>query len=77
MKTIDLDCAPGPMRPGDLIGQVIEGTGLPTQEPVGMAFGNWVWEYDRTDEEWTEIQKTIKPRIEKLFHSGLIRYGSW
>jgi hypothetical protein len=29
MQTIELDCAPGSLRPGDLIGGVIKDLGLP------------------------------------------------
>ena len=78
-KTIELDCAPGWPRPGDLIDGVIEGTGLPQKKPCSMFFGNWVWDYqqDVTDEQWLEIQKITKPRIEQLYHNGQIRYGSW
>ena len=41
-QTIELDCAPGGIRPGDLIADVIADLGLPEQEPVSKSFGNWV-----------------------------------
>ena len=78
METIDLDCAPGGIRPGDLIGGVIEGTGLKLGEPIATFFGNWTWAFDVPREEWeTKIQPIIQPRIEALYHAGTIRYGSW
>jgi len=77
-QTIELDCAPGSPRPGDLIGGVIEGTGLQTKEPVAMFFGNWTYDYSEVPaDEWAKIRPTIKARIEALYESGAIRYGSW
>lgn len=77
-QTIDLDCAPGWPRPGDLIEGVLEGTGLTAEEPVAKIFGNWTWVFEMERGEWVErIQPIIKPRIEALYHAGQIRYGSW
>jgi hypothetical protein len=77
-KSIELDCAPGMTRPGDLIEGVIKDTGLPTREPSTMFFGNWVWDYqDIPDDKWLEIQPTLKERITALYNHGYIRYGSW
>ena len=77
-QTIELDCAPGGIRPGDLIGGVIEGTGLPARERVGAFFGNWTWDYsDIPAEKWAEIRPVLKARVEALYRSGVIRYGSW
>jgi hypothetical protein len=78
VQSIELDCAPGMTRPGDLIAGVIEGTGLKEQEPAGTFFGNWTWVYpDVPESQWKVIQKVLKKRIEKLYHAGAIRYGSW
>lgn len=79
MQTLELDCAPGYPRPGDLITGVLEGTGLAVPEkPVSMFFGNWTYAFDVPAEEWkTRIQPIIKPRIEALYRAGKIRYGSW
>lgn len=77
-QTIDLDCAPGSPRPGDLIAGVIEGTGLPAREPVSKFFGNWTWNYnDQSEELWLKARVILKKRITKLYNSGVIRYGSW
>lgn len=84
-KSIELDCAPGGPRPGDLIGWVVEGTileGLPEAGPEATVirfFGNWKWEFDSvSDEDWrVKVQSIIKSRIEALYHNGTIRYGSW
>jgi hypothetical protein len=79
MQTIELDCPPGGIRPWDLIEGVIEGTGLtiPTTQPSAF-FGCAEWSFDVPRDKWeAEIQPVIKPRIEALYHSGTIRYGSW
>lgn len=78
LQTIELDCAPGWPRPGDLLPGVLKDTGLEVREPVAKFFGNWTWDYsDIPEERWREIQPTLKERIEKLYHAGSIRYGSW
>lgn len=76
-QSIDLDCPPGDPRPGDLIESVLEGTGLTAGKP-SMFFGNWEWMFKVPRKEWeSRIQPIIKPRIEALYKSGVIRYGSW
>jgi hypothetical protein len=78
VKSIELDCAPGGIRPGDLIEGVLEGTGLTAKKPVAMLFGQWTWVFPEvSDEEWKKVQEITKPRIEALYHKGFIRYGSW
>lgn len=77
-QTIELDCAPGNPRPGDLIAGVIHGLRLPTREPVSKLFGNWVWDYsDIPAARWLDIRPTLEKRVTALYHSGVIRYGSW
>jgi hypothetical protein len=78
MESIDLDCPPMSPRPDAYIDGVLEGTGLVAGEPVSKFFGNWTWTFDVPRERWeAEIQPIIQPRIEALYHSGCIRYGSW
>jgi len=77
-KSIELDTPPGPIRPSDLIKNVIAGTGLPLKEPVSKSFGNWKWVYPEVSfEHWKLIRPRLKERIEELYHSGVIRYGSF
>lgn len=78
MQTIELDCAPGGLRPGDLIAAVIDGTGLPAREPVLKFFGEWTWDYgDVAPDVWAAAKPVLQERITKLYHGGMIRYGSW
>ena len=77
-QSIQLDCAPGAVRPGDLYPAVIEGLGLPTKTPCSMFFGQWTWDYSEIpSEKWKELQPTLKDRIVGLYDAGFIRYGSW
>lgn len=78
-QTIDLDCPPGPCRPGDLIRGVIQDTGVqPVTFDVTPFFGAATYEFEVDRETWvTTVQPIIRPRIEALYHNGTIRYGSW
>lgn len=77
-QTIELDCAPGSPRPGDLLPGVLKDTGLEPREPVAKLFGNWLWDYgDVPADKWNAVRPLLKERIEKLYHAGSIRYGSW
>jgi hypothetical protein len=65
IQTIELDCAPGAIRPGDLISAVVEGTplaALPEAQPdasISRVFGNWTWSFPNTDAEvWEHIART-------------------
>lgn len=81
--SIELDCAPGNPRPGDLIDGVLADTGLTASdfETCPPFFGNQVWvlrEDAGKDAIYTaQRNETLKPRIEALYHQGFIRYGSW
>lgn len=78
--SIELGCAPGHVRPGDLIEAVIAGTGLPSREPVSKVFGDWTYDYSDLggiDKLWTKIKPILQERICALYVKGTIRYGSW
>lgn len=78
IKTIELDCPPGYPRPGDLIANVIKGTGLLLKDDCGRFFGNWTWNYSEvSDEDWEKAKPILKKRISALYDAGVIRYGSW
>lgn len=80
--SIELDCAPGRPRPGDLIIGVLHGTDLVLgdfHEPSKL-FGNWCWtlrEDAGKDEVYTKARPILRERVERLYNSGVIRYGSW
>ena len=77
-QTIELDCAPGGIRPGDLILGVLEGTGLEVRETTSRSFGNWVWDYsDVSKDVWDAAQPILEKRITALYKARRIRYGSW
>lgn len=77
-QTIELDCAPGWPRPGDLLSEVIKDTGLEAREPVWTCFGNWKWDYsDVPAEQWASIRLMLREHIIDLHKQGFIRYGSW
>lgn len=77
-QVIQLDCAPGSPRPGDLIGGVIKGLRLPKREAVSKFFGNWMWEFnDVPEKRWLKVKPVLKERITDLYNNGLIRFGSW
>ena len=77
-KVIQIDCAPGPIRPGDLIGKVIENTGLELKEANSTFFGNWTWDYNDVDDAtWEKAKPIVGARIKGLYEQGVIRFGSW
>lgn len=77
-QIIELDCAPGGTRPGDLYPGVIEGTGLEVRGTTSRTFGNWIWDYSDVPKEiWDAAQPTLEKRITALYKAHRIRYGSW
>jgi hypothetical protein len=79
IETIDLDCPPGGIRPGNLIKGVLEGLDIePITYDVTPFFGNAEYAFRVPKDEWVaKYQSTIKERITALYNSGVIRYGSW
>ena len=84
IQTIELDCAPGAIRPGDLIGAVVKGTALQgtdaaqPEASVSRVFGNWTWSFPNIDADvWEACRPVLRERITALYEQGVIRYGSW
>lgn len=77
--TIDLDCAPGITRPGDLLPGVLMGLNIKkdSEDTVSRFFGNWCWEFKTSKDKYERIKPIIEERITSLYNSGIIRYGSW
>lgn len=77
-QTINIDCAPGSIRPGDLLPSVLEGSGIPVKEPVSTFFGCWSWDYSEVEPEIWERHKAMRAlRLTALYNSGRIRYADW
>jgi len=78
IQTIEIGCPPGEPRPGDLLPDVLEGTGIPVREPVVKCFGDWEWDYSDIDPEvWKKANPTVELRLVALYNKGHIRYASW
>lgn len=77
--TVEIDCPPGLPRPGDLIGHVLEGTGLePDSWSATPFFGHATWTFSKvTCEEWAKAQPTTSKRLKALYHAGTVRYATW
>ena len=78
--TIEIDCAPGNPRPGDLLPQILEGTGITIdpEKTFMRFFGWWGWDVPQEQsEQYLKVRNTIKERITALYNRGTIRAGSW
>jgi len=80
--SIELDCEPGFPRPSDLIDGVLAGTGICAEDFItgDPFFGHQTWVLKKEagkDDLFTNSKPTFKERVEALYHSGQIRYGSY
>ena len=79
--TIEIDCAPGNPRPGDLFPGTIADTGLTEDdfEITSKLFGNWTWQLTNEAKRdlYEQHKEVIGNRIRTLSDRGQIRYGSW
>lgn len=80
--SIELDSPPFQARPMDLFPGVIAGTGLEMSdfETGTPVFGNQMFvlkEEAKKDEVFTSNKQLFAKRINALYESGAIRYGSW
>ncbi len=82
--SIELDCAPGGIRPSDLIEGVLKDSGLTAKDFTTSPpfFGHQVWILKEGSKERDELfrahkYETFKPRITSLYNEGYIRYGTW
>ena len=77
-QTIELDCPPGDLRPGDLLPDIVKDTGLTVVKSSSRFFGWWTFNYSDVDEEtWKKANPIIRERIQALYKQGRIRAGSW
>lgn len=79
--SIELDCAPGSIRPNDLIAGVLKDSGLNVDDfTTGKPFFGhqiWILKDNGKDEIFTNAKVLFKERIEVLYYDGVIRYGTW
>lgn len=76
-QEIHLECPPGDPRPGDLLAELLHGTGLPVREDIGRLFGIWMWDYrDIPRDVWDAAVPVIERRMLRLFNAGIIRAGA-
>jgi hypothetical protein len=74
---IELDCEPGPTRPGDLLPEVIEGLGV-EKDPDDTLYrfmGNWVWEFQTSPEVYRRAKPIVHKRMLALHTKNRIRWG--
>lgn len=75
-NVLEIGCAPGGIRPGDVLKQVIEGTCLEDKKPASTFFDDWTWYYDEiSPEDFKKSIKIIMPKLKELYNKGVIRYG--
>lgn len=78
IQQIEIDCAPGPVRPDAFYVNTIVGTGLPFREPTCKVFGCWTWDYsDLPLEVWERVTPILKERLTAFYLKGAIRFASW
>ncbi len=77
--TLEIGCAPGAVRPGDLLPLVLEGTGVDLSNvESSKIFGDWEWVIPEDQTEiYSKARSIIQARISVLYDQGRIRYGSW
>lgn len=75
-QEIHLECPPGDQRPGDLMQELLRGTGIPLRDSESRLFGHWEWDYnDISSEVWEAAVPTIMRRMARLHKDGIIRAG--
>lgn len=76
--TLEIDCAPGHVRPGDLLPQVLKGTGIVLGEPQSRFFGCWQWVIPPEHVlAYSENRLVIETRLRELYERGAIRFAGW
>lgn len=78
--SVEIDCAPGTIRPNKLFSHMCDQIGVSEIwfHPPCNFFGNWEWpvkEYYRND--YKSKQDQIETYLTVLYKNGYIRYASW
>ena len=77
-RIVNIDCAPGPIRPNTYFEVICSKLGIEYFEPVNKFFGNWTWMLLTLTDEQLEVYSEFVPGYLKgLYESGKIRYASW
>ena len=78
MKTVNIDCAPGPIRPDAYFRVICEELGIEYFEPVTKFFGDWQWKLPELTEEQLKIyEEFVGDYLRGLYANGYVRYVSW
>jgi len=74
---LEIDCEPGPLRPGDYLPEVLEGLGVEKdpEDTVYRFLGNWCWEFQTSHETLEKVFDTAVFRISKLYVEKKVRFG--
>ncbi len=77
---IVIDCAPGSMRPDDILKLVLDNTDLTSSDftITSKFFGEWTFVLDESKNDIYNTHKhDIGETMKNMNHNGLIRYGEW
>lgn len=82
--SIEIDCPPGYPRPDVYFKQILEKTQMRPDwfitgvEPITTFYGNWRWELKpEFNQAYERVKPQVKQMVERFYHTGAIRYGSW
>lgn len=87
---IEIDCAPGPIRPNKYYKLIMEellknsnkeikdwSTKLIDQEPITKKFGEWCWYLEIDSNIYSTVQNIFKEKLIEFHNDNKIRYASW
>ena len=87
---IEIDCAPGKIRPNHFYNLIIEcmsqnsnqnikewSQNVKNLEPDLKLIGNWTWNLEIESDIYQEVQTIFKQQLTEFYNQGCIRYASW
>ena len=78
--SLEIDCAPGGIRPDDILPSALNETEMKEEdfEITSKVFGNWTFIPLKEKEElYKTSQSKIAENLKSIYGSGRIRYASW
>ncbi len=75
-----LDCVPGPIRPNNILDNILKNTSLKSSDFIveSTTFGQWVFRLNNDKEQlYQDNLDIIVSEISKAYKSGQIRYAEW